>query len=756
MSKKTIIACIAVLAVLAVTVTVSVVFLYSGTERTQASSLASDSDTGLLSAVPSDAVAVVEFEDLKTACRMLTDSVGCFHYFSGSASGGSVVSFLKSAYSAGLGALKSSAAVLSLHYNGALVPLLIIDAGRAGASVSEETVSFIERASASGLSALLVDGSSKGNGKAYVFRRNILLVSTSEVFAKSSERHMAKSVSVLDADGFASCAAASSPGNRIFLSSSQMGKLFTGLMNRSTYAYAEFLKNYAGWTVFSIDENIENSLSFTGISSCDEGPEDFLNVFSRYSPSKSQVFGVIPYYTAFFATLPFSDVNSFVSSLDLFWDASGKLDKMQTGRESVKKSCGISPLQWATMLDIKELSKASFNVDNSMESVLLIKTGSNDLDKVYKNAEKGAGRKSGMKMYDNPYQGIASALFGPYFKLEDESFCTFVDGWIVVGSKVAVSEYVSGRALENRLSEYMNDASLQSLPSGKDQYFCAYCSVLDAIAELKNFMKPGLASSFGALAKGYSFVPVVMTVSEDKTGIYARLTVDRASIVKSKAPVFERDTVVIVPKGPFKVKNSGTGETNLFYQQDNNYLCLKTEGGKGLWGVPFQSAICGNAETIDYFANGKLQILFASGSSLYLIDRLGRYVRPFPVKLGKEVLLGPGVYDFNNSRRYNVIILHTDNTIEMYNLQGKRPPQWKTITSKETIKSLPELIKVGGRSYWVVRTSMQTLIFGFYGGEPLTVFEGEKMIRPDSKVTPADGSSVSVVCYDGKRHTVKL
>ena len=135
MSKKTIIACIAVLAVLAVTVTVSVVFLYSGTERTQASSLASDSDTGLLSAVPSDAVAVVEFEDLKTACRMLTDSVGCFHYFSGSASGGSVVSFLKSAYSAGLGALKSSAAVLSLHYNGALVPLLIIDAGRDRKSV---------------------------------------------------------------------------------------------------------------------------------------------------------------------------------------------------------------------------------------------------------------------------------------------------------------------------------------------------------------------------------------------------------------------------------------------------------------------------------------------------------------------------------------------------------------------------------------------------------------------------------------------
>ena len=30
------------------------------------------------------------------------------------------------------------------------------------------------------------------------------------------------------------------------------------------------------------------------------------------------------------------------------------------------------------------------------------------------------------------------------------------------------------------------------------------------------------------------------------------------------------------------------------------------------------------------------------------------------------------------------------------------------------------------------------------------------MIRPDSKVEPGNGSEVSVVCYDGKTHTVRL
>ena len=131
-------------------------------------------------------------------------------------------------------------------------------------------------------------------------------------------------------------------------------------------------------------------------------------------------------------------------------------------------------------------------------------------------------------------------------------------------------------------------------------------------------------------------------------------------------------------------------------------------------------------------------------------------MNPFPVDLGKEILLGPDVYDFSGNRKYNVMILHKDNTIEMYNLQGRRPPQWKTITSSETIKGLPERIRVSGSTYWVVRTSIQTLIFSFYGGEPLTVFTGDRMIRPDSEVKPMDGGAVEVVCYDGKKHTVRI
>jgi hypothetical protein len=195
---------------------------------------------------------------------------------------------------------------------------------------------------------------------------------------------------------------------------------------------------------------------------------------------------------------------------------------------------------------------------------------------------------------------------------------------------------------------------------------------------------------------------------------------------------------------------------NTFYQNQHGSLCLQEEEGKGLWGVPFKGKLCGTAHNVDYYANGKLQIIFGSGSSIYIIDRLGRFVGGFPVDLGKEILIGPDVYDFNGTRAYNIMVLHKDNTIEMYNLKGRKPSSWKTITAPETIKGLPEQVVVGGNTFWVVRTSVQTLIYPFGGGNAVTVFKGDQMIRPDSEVRVVDGTSVSVDCYDGKSRTLKL
>ena len=301
----------------------------------------------------------------------------------------------------------------------------------------------------------------------------------------------------------------------------------------------------------------------------------------------------------------------------------------------------------------------------------------------------------------------------------------------------------------------MVNAGMDDLFAGESASFMAYLSLTEDRGSLESMFSKPVAAALISEIQDSDYSGIFISAGQPKLPYAVSMSLFNKEVKKSK-PVAEREVTVSVSKGPFKVRNSGTGKMNLFYQQENMYLCLQEEGGKGLWGVPFTERICGTASTVDYYANGKLQILFGAGTKLHLIDRLGRFVTGFPVDLKKEILIGPDVYDFNGTRRYNVMVLHKDNTIEMYNLKGQKPSSWNGIRPSEIIRGLPERIIVGGNTFWVVRTSVQTLVYPFYGGQPLTVFEGDQMAMPDSEVRIIDGSAVELQCYDGKARTVKL
>ena len=101
------------------------------------------------------------------------------------------------------------------------------------------------------------------------------------------------------------------------------------------------------------------------------------------------------------------------------------------------------------------------------------------------------------------------------------------------------------------------------------------------------------------------------------------------------------------------------------------------------------------------------------------------------------------------------MVLHTDNTLERYNLHGQKPEGWLGIKAPETVKNLPELLEVKGKRFWAVRTSVRTLIYPFEGGETLTKEDGGKMIKPDAVLTPTS-KGVSAECYDGRTRDFKL
>ena len=724
MNKKTLTLLTLLALILIAGIAAAVAFLYSGSgKKTRAvESVHFVEHHELVEAVPSDAAIVFCVKDFGRACELLEDTVAVFRELTSGK-----FDFLASE---DFGSIKRAPAIISIHYSKDMPPLLIVKAEQ---EISDSTQSGYTRLKAAADTAGLF---TKVNS-------NLLLVSSSETIINSSIRHLSEGHSIMEARGFSDIASTVAGSDILFASNSYTDNILETYFSRKYRKTAPFFKELAGWTAFSITRHSPSEVALDGELLYGSDPSYYMNVLRHAGTSSVGIADAVPAQVDFIIDIPVGNIVSYLKAYRNYLDAKTRLDKYESVLSKQKKESGRSAEDWAKAINIKEAAVVNIHFGDRLRQMLLIKPGN-------KVSEESISDFS-------PCSGFAKTLFGDIFTGEDESSATIVKGWIVAGSKDCVDDYskMMGETLKERLSgNGMGDRIPQ-----KGCGLWIYHSLTEDPNVIDATFSPMMAKGFRNMIKGVTFVPVTLAALSkgDKMGLELNFT--RTNITKSKAPTSassDRDTSVVVPSGPFKVMNSVTGKENTFYQNNHLSLCLQDENGKDVWGIPFKYPLCGYVTAIDYYNNGKLQYLFAADSKLYLIDRLGRFVGGFPVDLGKKIAIGPEVYDFSGDKGYTALVLHKDNTVGMYDLHGKTASSWKGISSRETIKSLPELMEGKGKKYWVVRTSNQTLVYPFDGGDPLVKGEGGKMIRPDSKITFNEKGSVSAKCYDGKERTFKL
>lgn len=745
MSRRSLIFCFSALAAMILVIVAAVAFLY----REDSERVPVEIRYSLAYAVPSNAV-MVTF--LSEASSLASPLFSTFEF------PGDLAEFISSGKA---GSIAGRPMAMSMHYSGALTPLYVFDAGGASDSPSSDAVGLIDFFRQHGFQAEHVNCSGLASSGA-LSSRSLVVAAKTKAQLSICRNHLCEGKSIVDVSGFAD-AVEGARGDVMLVPYESSKVLFEKAVSRSYFrnrykkdasaeysAAASFFSSLSGWSVL----NLDYSGSFECIHDYADG-SDFMSVLDHDAPAVSSLASMLPSYTSFALTLPMGDAAEYVSSYSAYQESSKSKVSNQEWHDRLKKVTGISPSRLVERLGVKEVASASFRCGRDLERVNLIKIDYADTVLLRGTGDNIFGNSPKVRPY--AFADNMAAVFGKYFRLKDESHFACMNGWLVTGSHRAVDEYVSGRALEYPLDTYMADAGADDLFAGRISSCVIYANFSKADAGLADILTKDMRNLHDAF-KTAEYSPIVVSVFNKGGVMHSDIITYQLERRRSRAPKYERDTVVTVPQGPFKVINSGTGKTNLFYQQDNGAICLKEEGGKGLWGVPFKHSLCGTAHNVDYYANGNKQILFGAASSLYLIDRMGRFVKGFPVDLGKDILIGPDVYDFNGVNAYNVLVLHKDNTIEMYNLHGKKPDSWKGIYPPEnnTIKSLPERFMVDGKTFWVVRTSVQTLIYPFYGGEPLTKLQGDAMFIPTAEVKAINSTTVEAECYDGRKRTVKV
>lgn len=349
----------------------------------------------LLAAVPSDALAVICYDRLEEGLPLL-DSTSVLHKLN-------------------LTAFKQSQMALSLCYNGSLVPVLALDAGRAEADSASAVSALLAQASVLKLQAQYVrpDAETK--------RRGFVLITPSDAQLTAVRRHLTEHTSILDAPGFRQALAAAAGRDFVaFRGGGAPERLAPKSWLRDFFPrrpLTRFLGSVANWTVLT-----STAGGFDVVPVCEQDDAFYANILSSLPPGDSRLGAILPGDTRFALALPVS-LPQTREAVDRWQDASVRLTAYQKRLEALRRESGKDPLKWELEQSVREVALVHFGGG----AVALVRP-----------AKPATERE----LHENPWRGFLPALYGDAFALADDSCTASSRGWQIYGSQEAVSAFI--------------------------------------------------------------------------------------------------------------------------------------------------------------------------------------------------------------------------------------------------------------------------------------------------------------------------
>ena len=350
-------------------------------------------------------------------------------------------------------------------------------------------------------------------------------------------------------------------------------------------------------------------------------------------------------------------------------------------------------------------------------------------------------------VYETRHNGLARELIPGFANEFDDSWFTFYDKYLITGSSYdAISSLLYNNLLNKTLANDITYIDFENtLPSVAGYYFyCKPSHITDYLNEyLSNKIIDGIVSNKASLDK-VSALGYQMTSSNNM--IYNSLSIRFKEDIKEESTTeWETllDTVIAIK--PFFFTNHITGAKEIFVQDMNNNAYLINAAGRVLWKVPVRERINGSVYMIDYYKNGKYQILFSGKNYLHLLDRNGNYVDRFPVELRSPATNSLALFDYDNNLNYRLFVAGKDKLVYAYDKSGNAVRGWKPVRTAGEVNAEISWCRVSGKDYIIVSDNSSIYLLDRRGNIRLRPAEAVTKAA-NSSLRLSKGSSPSLVC----------
>jgi hypothetical protein len=380
-------------------------------------------------------------------------------------------------------------------------------------------------------------------------------------------------------------------------------------------------------------------------------------------------------------------------------------------------------------------------------------------------------------LYRMPFSGVASILAGSERGRTKDEWVTFARSYMIFsGSPEALASVLRESDKENTL---INDPDFRemekTMPTKSSFLFWSSGSALRSL--ISGYLTPEAAATLtDRTLSGISGAGVSLTPSNDM--VYMSLSVrynagarqpGRPAGVTATEGVSgagsAADSQTISPASdtaglkllwkvkleaepvikPFFFTNHNTGATEIFTQDKNNNIYLISPSGKILWKAAIREKITGDIFMIDYYRNGKLQLLFAGRDYLHLVDRNGNYVDKFPVKMRSPATSPLAVFDYENNKDYRLFIAGEDRRIYAYDRSGMPVKGWNLFTARGKVTDPVAFFRVRGKDYLFVADDQTVYLLDRTGN--IRVAHQEPLMKAPGSAARLTGSGEPAIIF---------
>ena len=444
------------------------------------------------------------------------------------------------------------------------------------------------------------------------------------------------------------------------------------LIFRDSTLNALQLSNYT-----MIDSDVsQNTIILNGITKANDSSKSLINIFNKTIPQENKIASISPLDIVSFKSITFNNYEHF---------------KQNMIKHQFQDSTASYYDVFQNVVEIGEINTA-----NQKAIALRSLDPSSTFDDL--NTQITTEQYRGIAIYNIEETELFLNGFNPIISAPiDPNYCIAIDDFLIFSDDISY--------LKSFISNYQNKTVLSTSD--------AYTDIQQNLSDESSLLIYANSSELNSILNMNFTVDKKLNISNYKTSaiqfIYDTDFAHINGILKankkkgsgnsvSEEHNISLDADLLSP--PQLVKNHTNSQMDIAAQDTKNNLYLISNKGKVFWKKQLDGKILGDIQQMDIYKNGRLQLVFNTSKRLYVLDRNGKDVKPFPLKFNDEITQPVSLFDYDKKKNYRLMITQ-GRSVLMYDKNGKIVSGFTYKSAKNKISSQPKHFRIGRKDYIV-------------------------------------------------------